>query len=212
MTHLEIEHLASDYLEGQLDAAARAQMEKHLDACEECRGLMGRLREALDLCHTAEALEPPPWMVPNILRATIGESRPAFSERLQAFLRPVFQLRVAYTVAMAVFSISILINASGLNVRKLRLSDLNPGTWFYRANQAGHLLAARAERFYYDLRVVYEIESRLSQLRPSNARKPASEPARPAGGASDKSVARDSQMAWIGTSKIDRLAASGRKP
>jgi hypothetical protein len=42
---------------------------------------------------------------------------------------------------------------------------LNPRTWFFRANRAGHLLYARAEKFYYDLRVVYEIESRLRQLR-----------------------------------------------
>jgi hypothetical protein len=68
---------------------------------------------------------------------------------------------------MAVFSFSIIVNAAGINLRNLTLEDLNPRTWILRANRTGHLLLGRAEKFYYDLRVVYEIESRLRQLRPA---------------------------------------------
>ena len=55
-----------------------------------------------------------------------------------------------------------------------------------RANRQGHLLAARAEKFYYDLRVVYEIESRFRQLggQPQMQEEEAPKSAAPGGGSS----------------------------
>jgi Putative zinc-finger len=165
MTHLELENLASDYLEGQLDEVRRREMEAHLNECASCRELLSDLRHALELCRTTEQLEPAPWLISKILLATVGERKPTLRERLGSYFQPVLQPRVAYSVAMAVFSLSIIVNAAGLNLRDLSWSDLNPRNWVYQANRTGHLLYARAEKFYYDLRVVYEIESRLRQLR-----------------------------------------------
>jgi hypothetical protein len=165
MTHLELENLASDYLEGQLEQARRNEVEAHLDDCAACSELVADLRHAMELCRSAEEVLPAPWLVPKILLATVGERKPTLRERLDAFFQPVLRPRVAYSVAMAVFSISIIINAAGFNLRDLTLADLNPRNWAYQANRTGHLLYARAEKFYYDLRVVYEIESRLRQIR-----------------------------------------------
>lgn len=187
MTHLELENLASDYLEGQLEAARRVQVETHLADCGQCRELVADLRRVMELCRSVEDLEPAPWLVPKILLATVGERKPTFREQVVAFLRPVTQPRLAYAVAMAVFSFSIIVNAAGINLGKLTLEDLNPRTWVYRANRTGHLLYARAEKFYYDLRVVYEIESRFRQLRaqPSEKEKEAPKPEPPPGGVTD---------------------------
>jgi hypothetical protein len=127
--------------------------------------MVGDVRRALQLCHSAPELEPAPWLVQKIMRATVGERKPGLAERLVAFIRPALQPRFAYGIAMAVFSFSIIVNAAGINLRHMTVADLNPRTWFFRANRAGHLFYARAEKFYYDLRVVYEIESRLRQLR-----------------------------------------------
>ena len=168
MTHLELENLASDYLEGQLEQARRNEVEAHLHDCAACRELVADLRHALELCRSAEEIETAPWLVPKILLATVGERKPTLRERLDAFFQPVLRPRVAYSVAMAVFSISIIINAAGFNLRDLTLADLNPRNWAYQANRTGHLLYARAEKFYYDLRGVYEIESRLRQIRQQN--------------------------------------------
>jgi hypothetical protein len=165
MTHLELENLASEYLEGQLDAARRTQVEAHLAECIACRELMADLRHTLEICRAAEELEPAPWLISKIMLATVGERKPTWREQLAAFLRPSVQPRVAYAVAMAVFSFSIIVNAAGLNLRNLTLQDLNPRTWMYEAQRTGHLLYARAEKYYYDLRVVYEIESRFRQQR-----------------------------------------------
>jgi hypothetical protein len=197
MTHLELENLASDYLEGLLEPVRRAAVEAHLDECAGCRELLDGVRQAMELCHSAEELEPAPWLVSKILRATVGERKPTFGQQLAAFFRPSAQPRVAYVVAMAIFSFSIIINAAGINLRNLRIEDLNPRTWAYRANRAGHLLYARAEKFYYDLRVVYEIESRYRQLRsqpqPSEPQTP--KPEAPSGGSTDGKTLTRPQLA-----------------
>jgi putative zinc finger protein len=233
MTHQELEQLASDYLEGALDSARRAEAQAHLDACASCREMISGLERVLGLCQAAQELETPPWMVQRILLATVGERKPTFGERLSKLLRPAIQPRLAYGLAMAVFSITIILNAAGVNVREMTLADLNPATWANRADRTGHLLLARAEKFYYDLRVVYEIESRLKQLRgqpkqpatgPGEQREtPKSQP--PTGGTTESKPAGPPVLARVGRAEesplqprlglIDipaTLAESGRSP
>jgi hypothetical protein len=165
MTHLEMENLTSDYLEGLLAPGLRQEFEAHLSVCPACLEMVGDVRRALELCHVAPELEPTPWLLRKIMLATVGERKPGWTERLLAFFRPALQPRIAYALAMAVFSFSIIMNAAGINLRHLTPEDLNPRTWWFRGNRAGHLFAARVEKFYYDLSVVIEIESRLRQLR-----------------------------------------------
>lgn len=166
MTHLEVENLASDYLEGRLEPALKAQVEAHLLTCPSCRESVEEVRGVMELCRSVPDLEPVPWLVSKIMLATVGARKPTLMDRLAAFLRPVLQPRFAYSVAMAVFSFSIIVNAAGINLRHMTIEDMNPRTWVVRANRASHLLYAHAEKFYYDLRVVYEIESRFRQIRP----------------------------------------------
>jgi putative zinc finger protein len=172
MTHLEVENLASDYLEGRLEAARLGQFQVHLATCVRCQEVVADVRRVMELCQTTEDLEPAPWLVAKIMRATVGEHRPTLREQIAAYLRPVMQPRFAYTVAMAVFSFSFILNAAGINLRHLTIEDLNPRTWVHRADRSGHLMYARAEKFCYDLRVVYEVESRLRQLRPQSSPAP----------------------------------------
>jgi hypothetical protein len=165
MTHLEVENLASDYLEGLLDTALRAQVDEHLAGCADCRDLVAGVRHVMDCCQMAERLEPPPWLIAKIMQATVGQQRPSLLERAFGAVRQLLQPRIAYPVLMAVFSFSVILSAAGVNLRHFRLADLNPRTWAYQANRSGHLLVARAEKFYYDLRVVYETEAWLRTLR-----------------------------------------------
>lgn len=165
MTHLEIENLASDYLEGSLEAARQGEVEKHLAACGPCRELVEDVRSAVQTCQAAEEVLPPPWLIPRIRRATLGKKQPNWLDQLRALPRALRQPRLAYGVAMMVFSLSLIVNASGLRLRNLRAEDLNPATWYYQASRAGHLFYAHAEKFYYDLRIIYEIESRFRDNR-----------------------------------------------
>jgi len=175
MTHFELENLVSEYLEGQLDTVRRVGVEKHLGECAPCRDLVAEVRRVFELCRATESVEPAPWLVPRILRATLGERKPSFIERITAWFRAGVQVRVISTAAMTVFSLSVIASACGISLRNLTLDDLNPRTWARQADRNGHLLLGRAEKYYYDLKVVYEIESRLRELRAQ----PSGEPERP---------------------------------
>src|SRR2546427_11822646 len=129
MTHLELENLVSDYLEGGLEAARASQVAEHLAACSGCREMLADVRRAVELCRSAEDLESPSWLVSKILLGTVGERKPTLKERIAAFLRPVLQPRLAYNIiGMAVFSFSIIINAVGIHPGDLQLENLNPRT------------------------------------------------------------------------------------
>jgi len=203
MTHMELENLVSDYLEGQLDTARRVEVEAHLDGCPECKELTATVREGIELCRSAEDLEPAPWLVSKIMRATVGERKATFWDQAAAYIRPVLHPRVAYAVAMGVFSFSIIINVAGINLRHVKAQDLNPRTWFHQANRNGHLFYARAEKFCYDLKVVYELETRLRQLRqqsePGKGEEPKQSPSpeAPAGGSSEGQQPSVTQLALV---------------
>lgn len=180
MTHLEIENLASEYVEGQLDASSLKQVETHLADCAACRQMMGDLQATVSACRAAENLPVPGWLVQKIILATVGKRKPNWRERAAAYFRPVLQQRFAYAVAMVVFSLSIIVNAAGLNLRNLTLSDLNPRTWIRQAGNAGVRFYSRVEKYYEDLRVVYEIQSRFHQPE-SQGQQQETQPAKPAG-------------------------------
>lgn len=165
MTHLEIARLMTDYVDGLLDGARTAEMRSHLETCAECREMLDDVRFGMVACAQAENLEPAPWLVHRILRATSGERKLGFGERLVAALHPIFRPQVAYSLSMVIFSLSFILYAAKVPVRSMSLRDLDPATWFNRANSRGHILAARAEKYYYDIRFVYEVQSILQDLR-----------------------------------------------
>jgi hypothetical protein len=210
MTHLEVENLASDYLEGLLDPGSRGAVEAHLAQCAACRELLEDVKRVLELCRVSEQAEPAPWLVSKILLATVGARKPTWREQLAALFRPVFYPRVAYPVAMTVFAFSVIVNAAGISLRSLQIEDLNPRTWVFRASRAGHLMYARAEKFYYDLRVVYEVESRFRELRgqPQDQQEPPPKPEAPSGGSSQGVGAGESQVASAAGLKIEPVTAA----
>ncbi len=174
MTHLETGNLLAAYLDGALNPAQTVQVEDHLAGCTECREMVEDARLALDVCQAAEDREPVPWLVPRILRATIGETRPSWAARFRAWLRP----QLVYGISMAVFSTSFVLFAAKVNLRHLTISQVNPAAWFHHADSRTHVFAARAEKFYYDLRFVYEVQSVLRDFgqqprTPQKSRQPA---------------------------------------
>jgi putative zinc finger protein len=213
MTHLELENLISEYLEGQLDAAHRAEFEAHAAECTPCHELVAGVRRAVELCQSAEELDPAPWLISKIMLSTVGQRKPTFREQLAAYFRPAARVRLAYAVAMAVFSFSIIVNTAGINLRQISLADLDPRNWLYQADRTMNLAFGRAEKFYYDLRVVYEIESRLRQFRQQSGQesrpqeKTSPKPENPAGGTTDTTLPGNPELAeardfFIGTSDL----------
>ncbi|MHB1020910.1 MAG: anti-sigma factor family protein [Acidobacteriaceae bacterium] len=80
---------------------------------------------------------------------------------LVAIRHTLLQPRLAMTAAMAFFSISLTMNLLGVRLADLKSVDLRPSSLrrqFYETN-------AHVVRYYDNLRVVYELESRVQELR-----------------------------------------------
>jgi hypothetical protein len=90
--------------------------------------------------------------------------RPANRFNLQAIGRTLMQPRLAMTAAMAFFSIALTMNLTGIHLNELKASDLRPSSLKHSFYQADASLV----RYYENLRVVYELESRLNELKQSN--------------------------------------------
>jgi uncharacterized membrane protein len=81
-------------------------------------------------------------------------------------------------LATVVATLVIVVYAAGLSPSKLKKMDMNPGNVLRAANRQVHLTYARSAKFVNDLRVVYEIQSRLqpeSEPQPSAPPAPAPE-------------------------------------
>jgi hypothetical protein len=87
--------------------------------------------------------------------------RPGLMGRIRRFAEP----RLVMTAAMAFFSIALTLNLTGVRISRLRLSDLRPTV--VRSFMERQLTVASTPiiRYYDHLRFVYEVQSRMRELR-----------------------------------------------
>jgi len=76
----------------------------------------------------------------------------------------MLQPRLAMTAAMAFFSIALTLNLTGVRLGDLRASDFKPSSIM----RSYHLATAKVVSYSYNLRVVYELESRVRDLQRSS--------------------------------------------
>lgn len=155
------EERLTDYLDGLLPATERSAFEAHAQSCAKCRQLVAGVRGLVGAMHRVEMIDPPQGLIYRILAETTGKEakparKPGFSW-FPAFLQPKLALGALTVIA----TFGILIQATGLDVRKISRTDLNPVSVFRATNRQAHLTYARGMKFVNDLRVVYEIQSRL---------------------------------------------------
>lgn len=96
----------------------------------------------------------PAWALSSVLRKVVDVFRIETK-------RPTFQPRMAMTAAMAFVSIALTLNLTGVRLKNLRASDFTPSG--IRRNVAE--ASATAARNFQNMRVVYQVESRVSELR-----------------------------------------------
>jgi len=87
-------------------------------------------------------------------------ARVASAFNLRSIGQTLLQPRLAMTAAMAFFSIALTLNLTGVRLSDFRISDLKPSNLMRSAYQA----KARVVRYSDNLRVVYELESRVRDL------------------------------------------------
>ncbi len=97
----------------------------------------------------------------NVLPMTPAWQRPGFAGQIRRFAEP----RLLMTAAMAFFSIALTLNLTGVRLGSLRLANLRPTA--IRSFMERRLMTASVPivRYYDHLRFVYEVESRMRELR-----------------------------------------------
>ncbi|HSU18478.1 MAG TPA: zf-HC2 domain-containing protein [Acidobacteriaceae bacterium] len=100
------------------------------------------------------AEQAPAWALTSLVRRAFG------ALRLDSTAHS-FQPRLAMTAAMAFFSIAMTLSMTGVRLQDMRWSDLTPSGIRRTVANA----SATAERSIQNVRVVYQVESRVSELR-----------------------------------------------
>jgi anti-sigma factor RsiW len=150
----------SDYLDGLLHPAEQAAFDLHVNACERCTPLVAGVSHVLSTLHTLAQVEPRPQLFDSILTATLG---PQSWRRAKRWLRGLRSPRFVYSAVSVAATFVVILAASGFSFRKPKLADLHPAAIYRKADIQAHRVYAHSVKFVSDLRVVYEIQTRLNE-------------------------------------------------
>lgn len=165
----EFDALLADALDGTLTGGKMAEFDRHKDECATCGPMFAEAKAGLNWLEALDEVEPPRNLVHNILVATSGVTEAARATELakqpwwdrvrtwvMPHVSPLFTPRFAMSCAMGFFSLSMVMNVAGIRVKDLTPKGL---TRTYYQNQA------RVVKYYENIRLVYEIESRVRDLK-----------------------------------------------
>ncbi len=174
----QFEALLTDALDGTLAADAAARFQQHRAACPNCALMFDEAQTGMALLRSLSEADAPANLVHNILVATSGarEQEIAGAEpartgarkwlaRVRPFFAPVLRPRFAMSAAMAFCSLSLVLSLSGVKLKDLSAADFTPAALRYTAVRAYEGTSARAHRYWDNLRFVYEVESRVRELK-----------------------------------------------
>lgn len=181
------ETLLADALDGLLSPAEEATFNAHMLVCPSCSALYEESKRGREWL---EFLSPEPEVPAglldrilaqtgpgqttglnlvadsgNVLTITPGKvpawQRPGFMGHIHRFAEP----RLLMTAAMAFFSIALTLNLTGVKLSSLRLADLRPSAIRSVMERRLNMASTPIIRYYDHLRFVYEVESRMRELR-----------------------------------------------
>ena len=182
----EFEALLSEAMDGdgQLSPARRESFDAHRRVCAVCGPLFADVQAGRQWLRSLEAVEPPVHLVHNILAATSGvvSRRPVaatrdgrttpFGERLRerwdSYFAPITafvrQPRFVMSFGMIFFSFSLALNVAGVKPADVAKIDLRPSAVRHAYNDA----QIKIVKYYDNIRFVYEIESKVRELKRAN--------------------------------------------
>jgi anti-sigma factor RsiW len=169
-----IEDRLSEYLDGLLDSAERESFADHANACPRCRPMLERVAGLVRGLHALEMAETPPLLVDAILAKTsvLVREEKKLARDWRAWLEwatwreallVAAQPRFAMAAVSLVITFTLVSQALGIEWRQVGWSDLNPANIARNVDRRANLIYARGVKFVSDLRVVYEIQTRLRQ-------------------------------------------------
>ena len=180
------ETLLADALDGLLKPEDEATFTSHKAICPACSALYDEARKGREWL---EFLSPEPEAPEGLLERILAHTGPGHAARgplpamagagsVPAFVVPVWQQtgffarmryamqpRLVMTAAMAFFSIALTLSLTGVRFTTLRLADLRPRAVRSYMERQLNMASVPIVRYYDHLRFVYEVESRVRQLR-----------------------------------------------
>jgi hypothetical protein len=175
----EFELLLTDAIDGVLTGARLDRFQAHARGCEACGPLLAEAEAGRNWLKDLTEVEPPANLVNNILASTTGvdtqrlrtaaparQPRVSWWEHVQAsFLEPfwsvVRQPRFAMSFGMAFFALSVGLTVAGVKPSDIRSLDLRPTA----IRHSYYNTQARVVRYYDNVKVVYQLQSMLHELR-----------------------------------------------
>jgi len=184
------ETLLADALDGTLRAEDEATFSGHMAGCAACTALFEearRGREWLDFLSAEPEL--PEGLLERILAQTgpgqaagyglVAEGVPAAiagvplavvtpkwqKPGFMGFVRRFAEPRLMMTAATAFFSIALTLNLTGVKLSRLHLSDLKPTSVRSFMERRLTMASTPIIRYYDHLRVVYEVQARVRELK-----------------------------------------------
>jgi len=177
------ETLLPDALDGLLSSGDEAIFNAHMVVCPACTELYEESRRGREwlgflatepdvpaglldkiLAQTGPGQVAGYGLVPgsgNVLPMPQPWQRPGFMGQVRRFAEP----RLLMTAAMAFFSIALTLNLTNVRLSSLRLSDLRPASIRSFMERRITMASTPIIRYYDHLRFVYEVESRMRELR-----------------------------------------------
>lgn len=172
------EALLADALDGRLPAAQADAFRAHSAACLSCSDLLDHAKQGqewLGFLHTEPEI--PADLVSRILDKTVGAgaipmpvvAAAGAGAGAAAVALPVrrsfHEMRLLMTVAMAFFSIALTLDMVGVRMTGLKISDLRPSTIGSTISRQFYGARSSVVRFYDNMRFVYQLESRVREMR-----------------------------------------------
>ena len=176
----EFEAVLFDALDHKLSPDADARFRAHARVCAKCGPMFTEIEAGQRWMQTLDEVEPPVNLVHNILAATTGLSshrlqestvahKPSFGERLREWFDSLWspawvtvrQPRFAMSFGMAFFSLSVALSVAGVKPTDIKQADLSR----QGLRRTYYTTQARVVKYYENIRLVYEIESRLQEIK-----------------------------------------------
>ncbi len=152
----------SDSIDGLLSREEGVAFSQHLAVCARCARLANQVGAMVNRMQRMEYIAEPPNLAAKILDATLGPRKTKKGwDRWLGWASGLLQPRFAVGMATVAASFVIVLHSAGVTPNKLKKADLSPAGVFRAANRQVHLTYAQGVKFVNDLRVVYEIQSRL---------------------------------------------------
>jgi hypothetical protein len=182
------EAMLADALDGTLDARDAEAFAGHSKGCAAgCAELLEEAKRGTEwLRFLRETPEAPEGLLEKILVGTSGLNeaaqplvaaggavaiphQPWLGVSVALLQRHVAESRILMTLAMAFFSIALTLNLTGVRLNQLKLSDLSPSALAASVSHQYYTTSAHLTRYYLNLRIVYELESRVNEMRRDNS-------------------------------------------